>query len=120
MNIRTLLYYVGGVMLVIGAALPVFPTLEPYAPIVYTTGALLFATVQVTMGKQQENVTMKRLRRQQILGSGLLVVAGVMMFMQKYHISPCTGDEWKLALTIGAFIQLYTSLRMPKEEEVRD
>jgi hypothetical protein len=43
-----------------------------------------------------------------------------MMFMKKYHISPCTGDEWKLALAIGAFIQLYASLRMPKADNTKD
>ncbi len=120
MNIRAILYYIGGSLLVVGAAFPVFPGLEPYAPMVYTIGALLFAAVQISASKEQTDVVLKRLRRQQVLSCGILVVAGIMMFMKKYHISLCTGDEWKLALAIGAFMQLYTSLRMPKQEDVQD
>ena len=120
MNIRAILYYIGGSLLVVGAAFPVFPGLEPYAPMVYTIGALLFAAVQISASKEQTDVVIKRLRRQQVLSCGILVVAGIMMFMKKYHISPCTGDEWKLALAIGAFMQLYTSLRMPKQEDLQD
>ena len=120
MNIHTLSYYIGGTLLIVGAALPIFPQLEPHAPIVYSIGALLFSVVQITLGRGQTDITLKRLYRQQVLGCGLLIAAGAMMFMKKYHISPCTGDEWKLALAIGAFIQLYASLRMPKADNTKD
>ena len=84
MNIRAILYYIGGSLLVVGAAFPVFPGLEPYAPMVYTIGALLFAAVQISASKEQTDVVLKRLRRQQVLSCGILVVAGIMMFMKKY------------------------------------
>ena len=35
------------------------------------------------------------------------------MFMSKYQGEPCAHDEWKLALAIGAVIELYTSFRLP-------
>jgi len=113
---RTTLYYLGGILLIIGAALPIFPELISYAPITYSIGALLFAAIQISQPFSHTDIVVKRLRRQQILGSILLVAAGGMMFMQKYHISPCTGDEWMIALAIGAFIQLYTSMRMPRHD----
>lgn len=113
MSIRTTLYTLGGLLLLVGAALPVFPTLMGYAPAIYSAGALLFGAVQVTTPLPVDHFAVRRLHRQQTLGALCLVVAGGMMFMSKYQVEPCAHDEWKLALAIGAVIELYTSFRLP-------
>lgn len=113
MSIRTILYILGGLLLLVGAALPVFPALMGYAPAIYSAGALLFGAVQVTTPLPVDHFAVRRLHRQQTLGALCLVVAGGMMFMSKYQVEPCAHDEWKLALAIGAVIELYTSFRLP-------
>lgn len=113
MSIRTILYTLGGLLLLVGAALPVFPALMGYAPAIYSAGALLFGAVQVTTPLPVDHFAVRRLHRQQTLGALCLVVAGGMMFMSKYQVEPCAHDEWKLALAIGAVIELYTSFRLP-------
>ena len=113
MSIRTILYSLGGLLLLVGAALPVFPALLGYAPAIYSAGALLFGAVQVTTPLPVDHFAVRRLHRQQTLGALCLVVAGGMMFMSKYQVEPCAHDEWKLALAIGAVIELYTSFRLP-------
>ena len=113
MSIRTILYPLGGLLLLVGAALPVFPALMGYAPAIYSAGALLFGAVQVTTPLPVDHFAVRRLHRQQTLGALCLVVAGGMMFMSKYQVEPCAHDEWKLALAIGAVIELYTSFRLP-------
>ena len=113
MSIRTILYTLGGLLLLVGAALPVFPALMGYAPAIYSAGALLFGAVQVTTPLPVDHFAVRRLHRQQTLGALCLVVAGGMMFMSKYQVKPCAHDEWKLALAIGAIIELYTSFRLP-------
>ena len=113
MSIRTILYSLGGLLLLVGAALPVFPTLMGYAPAIYSAGALLFGAVQVTTPLPVDHFAVRRLHRQQTLGALCLVVAGGMMFMRKYQVEPCAHDEWKLALAIGTVIELYTSFRLP-------
>ena len=84
-----------------------------YAPAIYTAGAFLFGAVQVTSPLPIDHFAVRRLHRQQTLGALCLVVAGGMMFMSKYQVEPCAHDEWKLALAIGAVIELYTSFRLP-------
>ena len=97
MSLRTILYSIGGLLLLVGAALPVFPTLMGYAPAIYTAGAFLFGAVQVTSPLPIDHFAVRRLYRQQKLGALCLLVAGGMMFMSKYQVKPCAHDEWKLA-----------------------
>ena len=81
------------------------------SPYIYTVGAVLFAYVQVMMGRYDgKNLIIRRLRRQQIIGAALLVFAGVLMFTSK-------RNEWIVCLTIAAVLQLYTAYRIPSELE---
>ena len=80
------------------------------SPVIYTIGAVLFAYVQVMDGYQGQNLIIRRLRRQQILGAVLLVFTGVLMFVMK-------RNEWIVCLTIAAILELYTAFRIPAEME---
>lgn len=99
---------IGAVLILAGAIIQI--TQAVWAPYVYLAGAVLFAYVQVMSGYHGQNLIIKRLRRQQILGACLLVLTGIMMIL--WH-----RNEWVLCLTIAAVLELYTAFRIPQEEE---
>ena len=99
---------VGAVALLLGAALQI--TQLAWAPYLYLIGAIMFAYVQVMSGYEGKNIIIRRLRRQQIIGATLLVVAGVMMILWK-------RNEWVVCLTIAAVLEMYTAFSIPQEEE---
>lgn len=104
----TYLMMVGAILLLLGAMLQI--TRWELSPVIYTIGAVLFAYVQVMDGYQGQNLIIRRLRRQQILGAVLLVFTGVLMFVMK-------RNEWIVCLTIAAILELYTAFRIPAEME---
>ena len=100
---------IGALLVLVGAMLQI--TRWELSPYIYTVGAVLFAYVQVMMGRYEgKNLIIRRLRRQQIIGAALLVFAGVLMFTSK-------RNEWIVCLTIAAVLQLYTAYRIPSEME---
>ena len=99
---------VGAEALLLGAALQI--TQLAWAPYLYLIGAIMFAYVQVMSGYEGKNIIIRRLRRQQIIGATLLVVAGVKMILWK-------RNEWVVCLTIAAVLEMYTVFRIPQEEE---
>lgn len=99
---------VGAVLTLVGAMLQV--TRWEFSPYIYILGAVLFAYAQVMNGYDGKNLIIRRLRRQQILGAVLLVIAGVLMIFTR-------NNEWILCLTIAAIIELYTAFRIPNELE---
>ena len=104
----TYLMMAGAILLLLGAMLQI--TRWELSPVIYTIGAVLFAYVQVMDGYQGQNLIIRRLRRQQILGAVLLVFTGVLMFVMK-------RNEWIVCLTIAAILDLYTAFRIPAEME---
>lgn len=100
-------FVVGAVMLLTGAA--VYITRWPLSPYIYTVGAMLVALAQINSPSKCKTPVVKRLRRQQIFASLLLVLTGA--FMLFTH-----GNEWIITLTIAAILELYTSIRIPQEE----
>mgnify|MGYP003439673219 FL=1 len=100
---------IGALLVLVGAMLQI--TRWELSPYIYTVGAVLFAYVQVMMGRYDgKNLIIRRLRRQQIIGAILLVFAGVLMFTSK-------RNEWIVCLTIAAVLQLYTAYRIPSDLE---
>lgn len=102
------IYILGGIMLVVGAAL--YITKWAWAPYIYIVGAFLFGAMQMLDRYTGTNWMLRRLRRQQILGAIVLVVAGVLMLV-------CKHNEWILCLLVGCILQLYTAFRIPQEYE---
>ena len=105
------LFVVGAVMLLIGAA--VYVTGWQLSPYIYTVGATFVALAQINSPSQYKTPTIRRLRRQQIFGALLLVLTGAFMFFTR-------GNEWIVSLTIAAILELYTSIRIPQEENNTD
>lgn len=112
---QAILYNFGGVLMLIGAIMPMEPSLTTYAAYIYTSGALAFGCMQLLQRYEGRNPALIRLRRQQIIASFLLIAAGIMFIMKVNYIAPFRGDEWQVALCIAAFIELYTAFRIPAE-----
>lgn len=104
----TVVQVVGAVLLLVGAMLQI--TCWELSPYIYMVGAVMFAYVQVVSRYEGQNLIVRRLRRQQVLGAVLLVFAGVLMFVTRHN-------EWVLCLSAAAVLQLYTAFRIPSELE---
>lgn len=99
--------------MLIGAALFI---LSPMAGMcLYGVGTLLFALMRVRVEYMGRNITLMRLRRQQLFACCCFVLALVMMSMQVHNWGPFRRQEWVVALTIGCILELYTSFRIPQE-----
>ncbi|MBQ7462529.1 MAG: hypothetical protein IJS63_09835 [Bacteroidaceae bacterium] len=111
--LQNLCFRIGAVLMLVGAAIYImYPVVGMY---VYGFGTLLFALMQVKAEYLGRSITLIRLRRQQLLACCCFVVALVMMSMQQQQWGPFRRQEWVLALTIGCFLELYTSFRIPQE-----
>ncbi len=111
--LRNLLFRIGGLLLVLGALLPLFiPTVAPY---IFALGALLFSYVQFTEDHRDDTLTIRRLVRQQMLGALLLLVTAALMFTSLYGLPPFRASEWKITLLIATVLELYTVFRIDSE-----
>ena len=102
------LMLVGAVLALVGVTF--YITNWPLSPYLYTIGATMVALAQINSPIKTDNITLKRLRVQQIIGAILLVVAGALMFFMH-------RNEWIVCLSVAAFLELYTAFRIPHELE---
>lgn len=93
----------GALLLLAGAALMI--TGWGYAPCLYCVGAVMFAAMQMADRYEGDDLVVKRLRRQQLLGAFMLLVTGVLMFVERHN-------GWIATLSIAAVLELYTAFRM--------
>lgn len=108
---NSILSGIGAVLLFVGLAIKI--TNWVFAPYIYLVGAILFAYVQVMDSYDGNNIIIKRLRRQQILGASILVLTGVIMLL-------CRHNEWIASLAIASILELYTAFRIPQEMEKKN
>ena len=106
-KLNATLMMTGAVVLLIGASLMI--TGWPLVPYIYCIGALLFAAMQMADRYDGDDLVVKRLRRQQLFGCLMLLVTGVLMFIERHN-------GWIATLTIAALLELYTAFRMPEKE----
>ena len=114
-RLQSIIFQLGGLLLIAGAILPMVPSLQAYAPYVFTSGALMFATMQLQQRYEGRNLTIRRLRRQQIMSAFLLLLSACLMLVEWFNLGLRLGDAWKLLLCIAAVLQLYTAFRLPAE-----
>jgi hypothetical protein len=106
MKIVGRLTMLGAIMLLAGAMLKMSFSNE--ASYIYTAGAVLFAIMQFIGRIRGGNLALRRLVTMQMMGAAALIVAGILMFTHQ-------RNEWIVAMTIGAMLELYTSFRIPRE-----
>ncbi len=97
----------GAALLFVGLVLQFF--LFPAAPFVYLVGAVLVAYVQMVSGSGNASFVVRRLRRQQLLGAMLLIVAGGIVLVWPHN-------EMIVLLPVSAFFLLFTGFRLSHEE----
>ena len=56
-RLQSLAFTLGGLLLLVGALLPMVPSLSDFAPYVFCAGALLFGTLQLVQRYGGRNVT---------------------------------------------------------------
>jgi len=106
---------IGGVLLIVGALLPLAGVMAEYAPYVFTLGALSYGGTQMLRRYEGKNTTIIRLRRQEIIGALLLMVSAVLMLVSSFRLLLLQGGEWKVCLSIAVVFELYTAFRLPQE-----
>lgn len=94
--------------------------LPAIAPYVFAAGALCFCPIQMSDRYEGSNMTIRRLRRQQMLGSLLLLITAGLMFTAQYGIPPFRGSEWKITLMIAAVLEVYSIFRIDHEENKQE
>lgn len=87
-KLQLCVYNIGGLLLVAGIIVPLFSGATAVALYLYLLGALMFSSMQVLQKYKGKNITLKRLRRQQILGALMLLLAGGLMACSVYGIPP--------------------------------
>ncbi len=127
---------IGGVLLLVGAMVMI--TGWEYAPYIYLLGSVMFASAQLSDRYDGDDMILKRLRLQQVLGSILLVITGFLMFSGNYHqqlmfnnsmndtlrsflLTLTARNSWIVTLCIATLFELYSSFRIDaRNKELED
>ena len=127
---------IGGVLLLVGAMVMI--TGWGYAPYIYLLGSVMFASAQLSDRYNGDDMILKRLRLQQVLGSILLVITGFLMFSSNYHqqlmfnnsmndtlrsflLTLTARNSWIVTLSIATLFELYSSFRIDaRNKELED
>lgn len=113
-RIQNICYALGGILLLIGAVLPLFTeTVGLCEAVVFAVGAVLFSAMQLQASYEGTNFVVRRLRRQQLWGAVLLLITAILLFNRVYAFAPLHGDEWKITLALAALFEVYTAFRIP-------
>lgn len=107
------LQQLGAVLMLAGAALFLWKPVE--ATVLYTVGALLFCPLQMLQRYEGSNFTIRRLRRQQLLGLIAFLCGACCMVMQVGRFGFARRNEWVVCVVIGCVLELYTAFRIPAE-----
>ena len=95
-------------LVVVGALLPLF-VFEEWVPYVFAVGAAGMSVIRLITPYKGKNTRLRRLTLIELLATLMLLFASYLMFQD--------GNDWIVLLTISAFLQLYTSIVIPRERE---
>lgn len=110
---QLLLQQLAALLMLAGAALYMWQPL--LSTVIYSLGALVFCPLQMLQRYEGRNFTIRRLRRQQLLGLIAFLCAAGGMVMQTFRFGFARRNEWVVALAIGCVLELYTAFRIPAE-----
>ncbi|MDD5862215.1 MAG: hypothetical protein PUD15_06595 [Prevotella sp.] len=133
-KLQTILFIIGGVLMVIGAGCFsfgfIFPALVSVACWVYLVGSLLFSVLQAIQEPSDSTLVLRRLKRIQLMADIFFVLAGISMVDTAYGFFrdlfanyetylTYFYNKWVLLLLIAAVLELYTVHRIDHEERKR-
>ncbi|MBO6296276.1 MAG: hypothetical protein J6M54_01990 [Prevotella sp.] len=127
-KIQTIVFLVGGILMVIGAGSYVFMFQRAVMSVVFLVGALCFALMQLEQRYDGQNVVIIRLRRIQLIADVLFILSGILMIDSHYMLlkplfSSYTDyiqyvyNKWIMTLLIAAILEIYTVHRLSSELE---
>lgn len=128
-KIQTLLFLLGGVLMVAGAGSYVMMWQRGAACWVFLAGACLFASIQMMQMRGGASLTVRRLQRIQSLAGVCFVLAGILMVDAVHRLllplfSGSGGylayveyvyNKWVVLLLIAALLEMYTTHRIGYE-----
>lgn len=79
---------------------------------VFTVCSALFTFFICQMRYEGTDITLLRLRRQQIFGAICLILTAVARAMQVFHLGPLRHNEWMILLAIAALLFNYATWRI--------
>ena len=109
------IYNGGGLVMIAGAILAAIPALATIGAVLFTIGTLAFSSMQMLASYEGKNLTIKRLRRQQVTGAVLLLASVALLWAHMSHqfVYYLRGGEWKAALLIATVFEVYAAFRLP-------
>ncbi|MBQ5775562.1 MAG: hypothetical protein IIW06_00980 [Bacteroidaceae bacterium] len=107
-NIKDIIFKASAMLVVVGALLPLF-VFEEWVPYVFAVGAAGMSVIRLITPYRGKNTRLRRLTLIELLATLILLFASYLMFQD--------GNDWIVLLTISAFLQLYTSIVIPRERE---
>ncbi len=111
--LQNFLFHLGGCLLIGGLFLRIL-NLPQIGTWIYCIGAIAFAAMQLVNRYEGPSLTIRRLRRQQILGAFLLILSGALMMAQDCQWM-FKRNQWVVCLMIAAILEVYTAFRIPNE-----
>lgn len=125
---------IGALMMVAGAIVYVaIDSLHVLFSFIFLIGACLYTAMQCQQTYNGNNIAIRRLRRQMVIGDLFLILAGLLMVENSYNfLLPSfikylrqglnsylifVVNKWIIALLIGALLQMYSVLRISNELE---
>ncbi len=125
-KIQTLVFLLGGALMVIGAGCFAFMWQQPTVCWVFLAGTVLFSVMQMMQTYEGTELAVKRLKHIQNLADILFVVAGILMvdtawgffrplFSDVFTYFNYVYNKWVVVLLIAAVVEVYTMHRLDHE-----
>ena len=105
MNIKDIIFKTSSMLVVVGALLPLF-VFEEWVPYIFAVGAAGMSVIRLITPYRGKNTRLRRLVLIELFATLILLFASYLMFKG--------GNDWIVLLTISAFLQLYTSIAIPR------
>lgn len=115
LNKVEIIIYDASALIMLASLLLLQTELRRWVPFIYGIGALCFAVMQFRAQTPAKTTVLRRLQRQQIIGAVIIVLTSIPLWMNVEQKPPLRHNEWVIFLAIGAWMELYTSFRIPKE-----
>ena len=125
---QSLIFIIGGVLMVAGVVAFVFLWHQNIACWVFFAGAVMFTSMEFIQMYQGNDLTLKRLKNIQNIGNICFLLAGMLMidhatrfllpFFRNsqgtglYNYQTYIANKWVLLLLIASLLQMYTMHRM--------
>ena len=125
-KLESIIYLLGGIIMVIGARLYAFLLIQPIACWLMLAGAVAFSLMQSRQRYLGTSLSIRRLRKIMSLAGWGFILAGFFMVEDSYHfLRPVFAGyssyvsifhhNWVILLLISAIIEMYTTHRISYE-----